>query len=118
MALIQIQGAGLGSLGEGGGFLSTIADGVSKAGAWFSQNSGQAVQLLDAVGRLKAQSKAQTVGVDEAWTRNIVNTPPVSWFDQDSVFRGVKNGYVAVGALLGAGLLFMVLSKRPEVARG
>lgn len=90
-----------------GGFFSTIAQSIGNVGNWLGKNSQSVVQVLDAAGRLKSGAKVQTAAVNDAYFRNIVNTPPRSWFDDETI-PGLKNSVlvmIAVGLIVGTVLL-------------
>lgn len=97
------------------GFFSTIAQSIGNVGNWLGQNSQSVVQVLDAAGRLKSGAKVQTAAVNDAYFRNIVNTPPRSWFDDETI-PGLKN---SVLVLLAGGLILgiVLLSRKgaPQV---
>lgn len=90
-----------------GGFFSSLTKGIGNVGNWFSSNSQGVVQVLDAAGRLKSGAKAQTTSINDAYYRNIVNTPPRSWFD-DEMIPGLKNSaLVVIAGGLAVGLFLM-----------
>jgi hypothetical protein len=90
-----------------GGLFSNLIKGIGNVGNWFSQNSGNVVQVLDAAGRLKQGAKAQADLVNDAYYRNILNTPAPSWFEQESI-PGLKNSMaLMLVAVVVGGYVFM-----------
>lgn len=97
-----------------GGLFSKLINGIGNVGNWFTQNSGNVVQVLDAAGRLKQGAKAQAGLVNDAYTRNILNTPPPSWFEQETI-PGLKNSMALVlVALAVGGYVFMSRKGAPQ----
>ncbi|WP_257303415.1 hypothetical protein [Geothrix campi] len=92
---------------SGGGFLdflTTASNFVTKAGQ-------SAVQVMNAAGKAKAQARITGTAVNDAYYRNIVNTP-YSWFDQEMV-PGLKNSAL-LAILAAAGLGLFLMNRKPS----
>lgn len=100
-----------------GGLFANILKGLGNVGNWFTQNSQNVVQVLDAAGRLKQGARAQALDVNDAYMRNILNTPPPSWMDQETI-PGLKNSVLLILAALAVGGVVLMSRKgsAPQVA--
>lgn len=94
------------------GLFSRILGGLGKAASFAERNSQNAIQILDAAGRLRGQARQDALRVEDAFDRNIRGEPSRNWFSEEMI-PGVPNGLLAAGA---GALLLVLLMKRKDPA--